>query len=193
VDRKRKVVYYAAMTLDGFIADSGHGIDWLIGYDGSYEGPGATPQKGTYDEFFEGIGSLVMGSATYDFLLGHTAAGNAWPYLGTPTWVLSSRELPAIEGEGVDLRFARGDVAELAPEMIEGAGDKQLWVVGGGNVATQFVDAGLLDTVIVTVVPVVLGEGKPLFDERVPGEPMKLTGTRAFDSGMVELSYALRS
>jgi dihydrofolate reductase len=58
-------------------------------------------------------------------------------------------------------------------------------------VASQFADAGLLDDVIVTVVPVVLGEGKPLFDERLPGGPMQLMGTRTFDSGMVELHLAI--
>jgi dihydrofolate reductase len=64
--------------------------------------------------------------------------------------------------------------------------------VGGGNVASQFADQGLLDELIVTVVPVVLGEGKPLFDRRLPGGPMQLTGTRPFDSGMVEVRYSLK-
>jgi dihydrofolate reductase len=61
--------------------------------------------------------------------------------------------------------------------------------VGGGNVASQFADAGLLDELLVTVVPVVLGTGKPLFDRRLPGGAMQLTGTRTFDTGMVELRY----
>jgi dihydrofolate reductase len=75
--------------------------------------------------------------------------------------------------------------------MIESAGDRSLWVIGGGNVASQFADEGLLDEVIATVVPVVLGTGKPLFDRRLPGGPMRLVGTRAFDSGMVELRYEI--
>jgi dihydrofolate reductase len=66
-----------------------------------------------------------------------------------------------------------------------------VWVVGGGNVASQFADEGLLDEVLVTVVPVVLGEGKPLFDRRVPGGAMQLTGVRSFDNGMVELRYEI--
>jgi dihydrofolate reductase len=65
-------------------------------------------------------------------------------------------------------------------------------VVGGGNVASQFADAGLLDELHATVVPVVLGEGKPLFDRRLPAGPMQLIGTRSFDSGMVELRYTIR-
>ena len=75
--------------------------------------------------------------------------------------------------------------------MLDAAGDRDLWVVGGGNVASQFADAGLLDDLIVTVVPVVLGEGKPLFDRCLPGPPMQLVGTREFDTGMTELRYEL--
>ena len=77
--------------------------------------------------------------------------------------------------------------------MIESAGDRNLWVVGGGNVASQFADEGLLDEVIATVVPVVLGTGKPLFDRRLPDGPMRLAGTRTFDTGMVELRYDIDS
>jgi dihydrofolate reductase len=79
----------------------------------------------------------------------------------------------------------------LYDELIAGAGERNVWVVGGGNVASQFADAGLLDELLVTVVPVVLGEGKPLFDRRLPRGPMQLTGTRTFDSGMVELRYEI--
>jgi dihydrofolate reductase len=75
--------------------------------------------------------------------------------------------------------------------MLDAAGGRSLWVVGGGDVASQFADRGLIDELILTVVPVVLGEGKQLFDRRLPGGPMQLLGTRAFDTGMVELRYAM--
>jgi len=181
--------YYCASTLDGFIAESDDTIDWLTGYRGRYEGPNAEPGgRGGYEAFYEGVGALVMGSATYAFVMDELSE---WPYPGKPTWVLSSRELPVPEGE--DVRIADADVGELHGEMLAAAGEGHLWVVGGGNVASQFADAGLLDDLIVTVVPVVLGEGKPLFDRRLPGGPMQLTGTRTFDSGMVELRYEIRT
>jgi dihydrofolate reductase len=113
-------------------------------------------------------------------------------YAGRPTWVLTSRSLPRPEGEDVDVRFAAGDLREHLPAMLESAGDRALWVVGGGTVASQFADLDALDELIVTVVPVVLGTGKPLFDRRLPGGPLQLTGTRAFDTGMVEVRYAVR-
>ena len=188
-----KTQYYCAMSLDGFIAESDDTLDWLMKYEGSFEGKGAEPGgRGNYDRFYDGVGALVMGSATYEFVLEHEAAGGNWPYEGRPTWVLSSRDLPPPKGAGEgDVRIANERVADLYEEMIAAAGERDLWVVGGGNVASQFADEGLLDELHVTVVPVVLGEGKPLFDRRLPGGPMQLSGTRVFDSGMVELRYEL--
>ena len=188
----RKTQYYCAATLDGFIAESDDTLDWLTGYEGSFEGEGAEPMKGSYDSFYEGIGANVMGSATYEFVLDHMAGGDIeWPYAGKPTWVFSSRDLPRAEGAGDELRIAAAAVTDLHDELIAAAGDRDLWVIGGGNVASQFADAGLLDELIITVVPEVLGEGKPLFDRRLPGGPLKLKGTRTWDSGMVELRYEI--
>jgi dihydrofolate reductase len=180
--------YYCATSLDGFIAEADDNLDWLTGYNGTFDGPGAEPMKGTYDRFYEEVGAIVTGSTTYEWVLNKVAE---WPYAGKPVWVLTSRELPVPEGEGVDVRFASGDVRDLHPEVLEARGGRNVWVLGGGNVASQYADAGLLDDVIATVVPVVLGAGKPLFDRGVSGGPMRLTGTRAFDNGMVELRYAI--
>jgi dihydrofolate reductase len=185
-----RVQYYCASTLDGFIAEADDTLDWLLGYEGSYEGEDAMPARG-YDEFYEGVGALVMGSVTYEFVLEHMDEGDEWPYSGKPTWVLSTRGLRIPEGDGVDVRVAESGVTDLLPEMVEAAGDRDLWVVGGGNVASQFADAGLIDDLIVTVVPVVLGDGKPLFDRRLPGGPMQLTEVLPRRSGMVELRYAI--
>jgi dihydrofolate reductase len=189
-----RVQYYCAATLDGFIADADDGIEWLTGYQGSYsrEGtePGPMSEGGSYEAFYADVGALVSGSVTYEFVLEHISRGGAWPYAGKPCWVLSSRDLAQPEGEDVDVRVVRGEVADLSDEMVASAGERNLWVVGGGNVASQFADAGLLDELHLTVVPVVLGEGKPLFSRALP-EPMQLTGTRAFANGMAELRYAI--
>jgi dihydrofolate reductase len=181
--------YYCAMSLDGFIAEADDTLEWLTGYEGRpYAGAGAEPMEGAYERYYDGVGALVMGSATYEFVLEH---GGGWPYAGKPVWVLTSRELPVPEGDGVDVRFASGEIAGLHDEMTALAGERDAWVVGGGNVASQFADAGLLDELLLTVVPVVLGAGKPLFDRRLTGGPLRLTGTRAFANGMVELRYAI--
>jgi dihydrofolate reductase len=73
--------------------------------------------------------------------------------------------------------------------MLSSTGEGNLWIVGGGNVASQFADEGLLNEVLVTVVPVVPGDGKPLFKRRLAGGPMRLVGVLPRASGMVELRY----
>jgi dihydrofolate reductase len=181
--------YYCAASLDGYIAESDDTLAWLMEYRGSFAGEGAEPMKGSYDRFYDGVGALVMGSATYEFILRHEGKGEQWPYAGKPVWVLTSRDLVRHGAADADIRFASGEVSSLYDEMVVAAGERDLWVVGGGNVASQFADEGLLDEVIITVVPVVLGRGKPLFDRRLPGGPMQLVGTRTFDTGMVELRY----
>jgi dihydrofolate reductase len=172
-----KTRYYAAATLDGYIADSDDGIEWLQTYDegfaGSQQSVGDAMQS-----FMDEIGSLLMGSATYEFIQRH---GNRWSYGDRPTWVLTSRDLERIES--ADLRFHDGEVDAVLNEAQDAAGERDLWVVGGGSVASQLEQAGLLDELQVTVVPVILGSGKPLFAEP-PRRPMKLLGTRAYSNGM---------
>jgi dihydrofolate reductase len=169
-------VYYAAASLDGYIAESDDSIDWLTQYDSGE--PDADPMDG-YETFYDAVGAMVSGSVTYEWVLENASS---WPYPGKPFWVMSSRELRTLEGE--DIRFGG-----TFDEMIASAGDRKLWVVGGGGVASQFAEAGLLDEVRVTVVPVVLGAGKPLFERRLPGPPMRLAGVVPRASGMVELRY----
>ena len=116
-----------------------------------------------------------------------------WPYAGKPTWVLSTRELERPEGEDVDVRIVDAEVTGSdRRDARRRRGARDIWIVGGGNVASQFADHGLLDRVEVTVVPVVLGNGKPLFDRRLLGGPMQLLEARTFSSGMVGLTYEVK-
>ena len=103
--------YYCAATLDGFIAEADDTLDWLLKYEGSFDGPEAEPMKGSYDRFYDDVGAVVMGSATYQFVLDEVSS---WPYAGKPAWVLTSRELSLPETEGADIRFANAAVAELS-------------------------------------------------------------------------------
>jgi dihydrofolate reductase len=177
-----RTIYFAAATLDGYIATDDDGIDWLTGFEPNYEGSG-DEVTGSIDDFIEQTGALVMGSSTYEFILGHD-----WPYGDRPSWVLTSRELPV--AEGADIRFHNGPAPDIHPEMINAAGDRNLWVVGGGPVASELVDAGLLDELWVTIVPIVLGAGKPLFSKPID-RAMRLLGSRTMATGMFELRYAL--
>ena len=153
--------YFTASSIDGFIADPEHSLSWLLSRDVDVRGPMG------YARFLEEeVGALVMGSSTYTWLLDHELAGEPpgpWPYQ-QPTWVFSSRDLPRVDG---DLRYVQGPVAPLHAEMVAAAGDRGVWVVGGGDLAGQFADAGLLDEVRVQYAPVALGAGAPLLPRRL--------------------------
>ena len=155
--------YYTATTLDGFIADPDNSLDWLFTREQAADGPL------NYREFIAGVGALAMGSTTYEWILDHEFAGKdpaewKWPY-DIPCWVFTHRELRVVPG--AQLELVRGDVAPVHAEMIAAAGGRNVWVVGGGDLAGQFADAGLLDEVIVYIAPVTLGAGAPLLSRRL--------------------------
>jgi dihydrofolate reductase len=160
--------YYTATSLDGFIADEEHSLEWLLRQDQDPSGPL------NHEEFFGRIGAMVMGSTTYEWVLRHEQG--RWPY-DLPTWVLTTRELPKV---GAAVRFAHGDVRAVHGEMAAAAGGKDLWVVGGGDVAGQYADAGLLDEVIVHLAPVTLGGGAPLLPRKLDLRLEEVARNRAF-------------
>jgi dihydrofolate reductase len=148
--------YYTATTLDGFIADPNHSLDWLFTRARDPGGPF------DYGAFIADVGALALGSTTYEWILDHE--GGTWPY-ELPCWVFTHRELRVVPD--ADVRFARGDVAPVHEELRRAAGDRNVWIVGGGDLAGQFADAGLLDEVLVMIAPVTLGAGAPLLPRRV--------------------------
>ncbi len=155
--------YYTATSLDGFIADPDNSLGWLFTRKREDDGPL------NYDEFIAGVGAMAMGSTTYEWILDHEFAGKdpaewKWPY-DIPCWVFTHRQLPAVPGAPVQLTSA--DVAAVHGEMVAAAGDRNAWIVGGGDLAGQFADAGLLDEVIVMIAPVTLGGGAPLLPRRI--------------------------
>src|SRR5204863_9960018 len=99
-----KTQYYCAASLDGYIAEVDDSLGWLFNYEGSFEGfgvePGARGEGGAYERFYEGVGALISGATTYEFVLDHLAEDGEWPYKGKPCWVLSSRDLPVPQGRG---------------------------------------------------------------------------------------------
>lgn len=178
-----RTVYYTASSLDGFIADERHAIDWLMQF----------PDDGnsSYPEFIARIGALCMGAHTYEWMWRHhigpeAAEPMAWPY-AQPTWIFSSRDLPRRPDS--DVRFARGDVRAVHAEMAAAAAGKDVWVVGGGDLAGQFHEAGLLDEIIVTMVPVTLGRGMPLLPRRITSPPLQLVSVRQMGPAFVQLHY----
>lgn len=178
-----KTQYFTATSLDGFIATEDDSLDWLF--------PLGDLNNSSYPEFIAGVGALAMGSTTYEWMMRNSelvaaTTGSAWPYT-QPTWVFSSRKLPAIEG--ADIRFVSGDVQHVHAEMRAAAGSRNIWVVGGGDLAGQFYDAGLLNELILQIGSATLGKGKPLFPRRVLSPVLCLMSVQQMGVGMVELRY----
>jgi dihydrofolate reductase len=162
--------YYTASSLDGFIATAEHSLDWLMKQDFDPEGPMA------YPAFEQRIGALAMGASTYEWLL-REQREEPWPY-EQPTWVLTHRSLPVLEG--ADIRFRAGDITALHADMRAAAGEKDIWVVGGGDLAGQFADAGMLDEVWIQFAPVTLGAGAPLLPRPLDLELIEIARNRDF-------------
>ena len=165
-----RIVYNTATTLDGFIADENNSLAWLFEV-------ARDPDDDTWDEFLGGIGSMVMGATTYEWVLAHDdllAHPERWHgyYADRPCWVFTHRDLPPIPG--VDLHFVRGQVVAAYDEIVAAAGDRDVWLVGGGDLVGQFDDAGHLDEVRLGVCPVVLGSGAPVLPRRITSERLTL-------------------
>ena len=155
--------YYTATSLDGFIADPANSLDWLFTRRSEDDGPM------NYDDFIADIGALAMGSTTYEWILDHEFAGKdpaewKWPY-DIPCWVFTHRQLPVVPDARID--FTSAEIPTVHREMTAAAGDRNVWIVGGGDLAGQFADSGLLDEVIVSIAPVTLGGGAPLLPRRI--------------------------
>jgi dihydrofolate reductase len=180
-----KTQYYTASSLDGFIATEDNSLEWLF--------PLGDLNATSYPAFIAQVGALAMGSSTYEWMLRHSQTvsaqmGTAWPYT-QPTWIFSSRTLPPVPG--ANLLFVRGDVRPVHAAMRASAGTKNIWVVGGGDLAGQFYDADLLDEIFVQVGSVALGGGKPLFPRRLTSPPLRLESARQVGTGFAELHYAV--
>ena len=181
-----KTQYYTAASLDGFIATVDDSLEWLFRL--------GDPEETSYPAFIKDVGALAMGSTTYEWLLRHAVGPEAekpepWPYQ-QPTWVFSSRTLPPVPG--ADIRFVRGDVRPVHQQMVEAAGGRNVWIVGGGGLVGQFHDQGLLDELFVQVGSVTLGAGKPLLPRAIVDPPLRLVSVRAIGTRFAELHYEIQ-
>ncbi len=177
-----KTQYYTATSIDGFIADEHHSLEWLFQF--------PSDASVRFAVFFAGVGAMAMGASTYQWVLAHEnmlAEPEKWldAYGETPCWVFTHRALPPIPG--ANLEFVQGDAATVHPAMVAAARGKNVWLLGGGDLVGQFADHGLLDEVQLAVAPVTLGAGAPLL-------PRKLTsGLRLaavdHDDNFVFLTY----
>lgn len=173
-----KTYFYTASSLDGFLATSEHSLDWLFAQDFAEDGPMS------YTSFIRSIGALVMGSSTYRWLLDHQTT---WEY-DLPTWVFSHKEMRVPEGANIHL--VQGNISDHFTDIVTSAEEyadntpvetvgtveqnttqqgrrNNVWVMGGGDLAGQFADVGLLDEIWIQFAPVTLGSGQQLLPRKI--------------------------
>jgi dihydrofolate reductase len=170
---------FIATSLDGFIADDNGGIDWLT------ELPNPSSGDGGYTKFIDSIDAIVMGRNTFQKVL---SFGIDWPYAKKVfVWSNTLKQIPSsLEGK-VEIVF--GSIEQILHKIQE-QGFKNLYIDGGKTIQS-FLQAGLIQEIILTQVPIILGRGIPLF-QGVPKIKLTHKSTEAFDNGMVQVHYEVR-
>jgi dihydrofolate reductase len=181
-----KVIFKTATTFNGYLADENHSLAWLFAVD----------HEGVEDNtaFLDTIGVIVEGSTTYQWVLRETKVLEnpaLWStYFGSrEMFVFTSRQLEI--PDGADVRLVRGPVSDHIPAIMQAAGEKDVWLTGGGDLAGQFIDAGLLDEIELTVAPVALAGGAPLLPRRLESHSVRLADVER-QGQFVVLRYVLQ-
>ncbi len=171
-----KTILYIATSLDGFVAGKNDDISWLFPYNDVDYG---------FDEFFSHIGAIIQGRRSYEIEVQH---GWETPR-PVPTFVLS-HEIPEKKTpKRSDVVFTHEDIAEVLKKAKK-LTDKHIWIEGGANVAQQFLRRELIDEIVLSFVPVILGDGVRLFDNIEKQIDLSLIDIKRFDKGLVQLIYA---
>ena len=182
-----KTQYYAATSIDGYIADQDNSLDWLFEVDEGTDNP--------FGAFFSGVGAFAMGATTYEWVLKNDNLLDEpqnWHdmYGDVPCWVFTHRDLPLVPH--ANIFFISGDVTPVHQAMTVAAQGKNVWLVGGGELVGEFADRGLLDEIILGVAPATLGAGVPVLPRRLSSQELALTHVAQLGQ-FAYLTYAVGS
>jgi dihydrofolate reductase len=170
-----KIVGYIAASLDGLIADENESLDWLFKYDGMDLG------EHDYRTFLTGIGTIVMGRGTYDFI---ARDPSPWAYGEQRVIVVTSRPIEDPKGS----LEVRDDVDGLITEL-RARKDGIVWMLGGGMLQMEFLKRDALDEIEIYIIPELLGGGRPLFPLSGFRSSPELISAKTLDKGCVRLHY----
>lgn len=173
----RKIVMSLAVSLDGYIAKPDGNVEWLKKV--------PNPEKLDYgfSEFYKTIDTTIMGNNTYKEILGFKIP---FPFQDKENFVISRTNYP-------DTKFVRftSNVNNLVKDLKSKRG-KDIWLIGGGQINTEFLNKGLIDELLIRIVPIVIGEGLPLFGNKPDEVIFELIRTETFSTGVIQLSYQPR-
>jgi dihydrofolate reductase len=173
---KRKVVLFIASSLDGYIATEEESLDWLMRVEG--EGDNG------FSEFYDTVDTVLMGKKTYDWVMRQDL--EEFPYKGKATFVFTRSAVKDTD----DVSFVNKDIQSFMRQLKTKNGEN-IWLVGGGDLVQSFLQAKLIDEIIVTVAPTLLGKGISLFKRQDVLVDLELKGVRNFNQ-FVELHYAVK-
>ena len=175
-----KVTIHMVSSLDGFIAKKDNSVSWLESND-SYD-RGITLTEEDIEEYIQSIDSYVMGAKTYEH-----AIKLGWPYGDVPVIVLTNRELTT---DRDNVKFHSGDLHALVEETLKPK-YKNIWLVGGAMVTKEFLRSKLADEIIISIMPIILGDGLLFFDFIGEEQKLHLKDVKAYKDGTVELCYEI--
>lgn len=167
-------LYYVATSVDGFLAPPDGSLDWLAPFENSSEDYG-------YRSFYKSVDSLVMGSTTYEQVMGF----DEWPYSDKPVIVMSQRTLAPRTS---NVAISKASPAEVLTQLAD-EGHRRTWLVGGGKLAGAFQREGLVTEYIISVLPVVLGSGVGILGGTGIAESLQLVETHTFADGVIQATY----
>ena len=170
---KSKIIVFIAMSLDGYIATMEDDLEWLMKVQG--EGDNG------YSEFMKDIDTVVMGRRTYEWLMKQDMS--EWPYADLTTYVWTNSEM----AEDSNVTFVNRSVSEMEAYMRQES-QMNIWLVGGGGLIKSFLEHGAIDEWIITIAPVVLGGGIPLFQHGVQVQELTLVSERRYGE-FLQLHY----
>ncbi|GBO51644.1 dihydrofolate reductase [Pseudanabaena sp. lw0831] len=166
-----QLILYIASSLDGYLARTSGAVDWLF-----------TDQDYGYTDFFASIDRLLIGRITYEQIL----TFGEYPYAGKQGFVFS-RTMRRDHDENVN--FVAGDLVSFVKNLKLQNG-KDIWLVGGAAIAKTCLENNLVDKLILSIHPIILGEGIVLFQPPLPTLSLKLEHCQTFDTGLVQLTYS---
>ena len=173
----RKLVLFIAASLDGYIAAKDDSLDWLYKVEG--EGDNG------YSEFYETIDTVLMGRRTYDWILENVTGD--FPYKDKECYVFSR----SVTEDNVEVKFVKDNIVGFTNKLKQQQG-KNIWIVGGGELLRSFLKEKLIDELILTVAPTLIGNGIPLFKEDDLHLELFLKGIKRFNQ-FVELHYEVQN
>lgn len=173
---ERKVILYIAMSLDGYIATKENSIDFLSMVEQQGEDYG-------YADFVKSVDTVIIGRKSYEKVL---AMGFEYPHVDKDVYIITRSERPAIG----NFKFYAGDLAQLVSNLKAQSG-KKIYCDGGAEIANELMKNNLIDEFIISIIPILLGDGVKLFNGGRPKKELSLVSSKQFESGLMQLHYKI--